>query len=87
MISLHDEEKKRLLPLSAPSSPTGSFQRHSYYVQPARSRLQSLTIVNPRIRSNSVTIYNDDGEDVTSTSYGPVMLDDSLGRNLPRKTS
>jgi len=81
MISLHNEEKKRLLPLSAPSSPTGSFQRHSYYVQPARSRLQSLTIVNPRIRSNSVTIYNDDGEDVTSTSYGPVMLDDSLARS------
>lgn len=49
-------------------------------MQPTRSRLQSLTIVNPRIRSNSVTIYNDDGDDVTSTSYGPVMLEEDLAR-------
>ena len=63
-----------------PGSPTGSYKRGSCYVQPTRSRLQSLTIVNPRIRSNSVTIYNDDGDDVTSTSYGPVMLEEDLGK-------
>ena len=61
-------------------SPIGSFQ--TYYVEPARRRLQSLSLVNPRIRSNSVTIYNDDGEDIAGTSFGPVMLQETHGESI-----
>merc|ERR1719244_146171 len=73
MIGIHPEEKQRLLP-------AGSSVGSSQYLFPPRTRLQSLTIVNPRVRSNSVTIFNDDGEDVTGTSHGPVVLETLQGR-------
>ena len=44
-------------------------------VNPTVGRRYSLTVPNPRIRSNSIAVYNDDEDDVVFTSYGPVVLD------------
>jgi len=74
------QEKKPLLPFHSPSTPTkysqlkGSY--HSYQDGGTRSRQDSLCSISPRLRSDSLTIYNDDGDDVTNTSFGPVIMDE-----------
>ena len=51
-------------------------QRHrEKTVNPSIGRRYSLAVPNPRIRSNSIAIYNDDEEDVVFTSFGPVILE------------
>jgi len=74
-----NDEKKRLLPYSAQSSPSAPAKRKPYYSNLDCS-LNTLTVPRSRIRSNSVTIFTEDGEDITSTSYGPVMVVDRFER-------
>ena len=50
-------------------------------VNPSIGRRYSLAVPNPRIRSNSIAIYNDDEEDVVFTSYGPVILEPTRNGN------
>ena len=35
-----------------------------------------------RIRTNSVSILNDDGDDIIATSFGPVLLPDAPTRYM-----
>ena len=46
------------------------------FINPTIGRRYSLVTPNPRIRSNSVAIYNEDEDDVVFTSYGPVVVEE-----------
>jgi len=54
-------------------------------INPTVGRRYSLAVPNPRIRSNSIVLYNDDEEDVVFTSYGPVILEDTRPRRRERR--
>jgi len=75
------QEKKPLLPFNASSTPTKYYQLKegylSYEDDGNRRRQDSVCSISPRprLRSDSLTIYNDDGDDVTNTSFGPVIMD------------
>ena len=53
------------------------------FINPTIGRRYSLVTPNPRIRSNSIAVYNDDNEDdVVFTSYGPVVVEEETRGNV-----
>lgn len=49
-------------------------------INPTIGRRHSLAASHPRVRSNSIVLYNEDEDDVVFTSYGPIVIED-VGRD------
>jgi len=80
-------EASRLLGTSAPSyirydteddDSEAGYQPRS--INPTIGRRHSLAASHPRVRSNSIVLYNEDEDDVVFTSYGPIVIED-VGRD------
>jgi len=74
------DERAHLLGRSGDQSPS-SRRRGSRILPHNTSMPPPMNRKLSRIRTNSVSILNDDGDDLISTSFGPVLLHEAPSRN------